>query len=182
MKERIIIAVVAVSVAVALILIEWKKRQNASLGKLPAISKPAKMRIVYSRKQDPKNRKKITSSTDAYNVFKSIWSSQIETREEMVLLFLDRSNHVLGYHLLSYGGITGTVADLRLIFSVALQSLATSFVLAHSHPSGNLNPSQSDISVTNKIKDAGQIMDIQLLDHLIMTRYGYYSFADEGNL
>ncbi|OFY36269.1 MAG: hypothetical protein A2W91_05585 [Bacteroidetes bacterium GWF2_38_335] len=143
-------------------------------------NRPPKVRIVYSKKLSRDQIRKISSSRDAYQVFKDIWSGQMDTREEMMFLLLDRSNNVLGYHILSMGGITGTVADLRLLFSVALKSLATSVILAHNHPSGNLSPSEQDITLTRKIKEAGQIMDIQLLDHLIMTRDAYYSFADEG--
>jgi len=82
--------------------------------------------------------------------------------------------------VLSMGGITGTVADIRLLFSVALNSLATSVIMSHNHPSGNLNPSQQDKDLTRKVQDAGKLMDIQLLDHVIITRESYYSFADEG--
>jgi DNA repair protein RadC len=100
----------------------------------------------------------------------------------MYVLFLDNASQVLGYNILSSGGITGTVADLRLIFSVALESLATKIIIAHNHPSGNLNPSEADTALTRKIYNAGKVMDITLLDHLIITVKGYYSFADEGNL
>jgi len=80
------------------------------------------------------------------------------------------------------GGINGTVADVRLLFATAVQSLATSVIIAHNHPSGTLEPSNADIQLTDKIKEAGKLMDISLLDHLIITDYGYYSFADEGRM
>jgi len=100
----------------------------------------------------------------------------------MIILLLDRSNSVLGYDMLSMGGITGTVADIRLLYSVALNSLATSIIMSHNHPSGNMIPSQSDIDLTKKVKEVGKVMDIQLLDHIIISTDRYYSFADEGML
>ena len=84
--------------------------------------------------------------------------------------------------MISKGGIHGTVADLRLIFSVALTSLASAIIVAHNHPSGNLQPSDADSRLTQKIKAAGNQLDITLLDHIILTKESYYSFADEGNI
>lgn len=179
------IYIILIVVLLAIGLVIWRKqkqKQVEGLGRTVSTGRPPRVRIVYSKKQDPKDRKKITSSSDAYALLKDIWSKQIEAREEMIILLLDRSNMVLGYHVLSMGGITGTVADLRLLYSVALNSLATGFIMSHNHPSGNLNPSQSDIDLTRKIKEAGTVMDIQILDHIIVTNNGYYSFADEGNL
>lgn len=84
--------------------------------------------------------------------------------------------------MISQGGLDGTVADLRIIFAIALKSLSTSIVVAHNHPSGNKKPSAADTKLTKKIKDAGELLDIQLLDHLILVENGYFSFADEGLL
>lgn len=173
----LIVALSVVSVVMGIWYYHRKKKEN-SLGKLSPNVRPPRVRIVYSKKHG--DRKQITSSNDAYQVLKTIWSKQIDTREEMIILLLDRSNSVLGYHVLSMGGITGTVADIRLLFSVALNSLATSVIMSHNHPSGNLNPSQQDKDLTRKVQDAGKLMDIQLLDHVIITRESYYSFADEG--
>jgi len=177
MGKQLIIIIILLLIAIIVIK---RKKQIEGLGKLDSKNRPPKLRIVYSKKQNAKDRQKIASSNDAYKILNEIWSKQIETREEMIILLLDRSNNVLGYHILSMGGITGTVADLRLLFAVALKSLSTSFILSHNHPSGNLSPSQADIDLTNKIKQAGKVMDIQLLDHLIITKTNYYSFADEG--
>ncbi len=162
--------------------LQKQKKQMQGLGKLKPISKPPHVRIVYSKNQPKSERFKITSSTDAYRILKDIWSKQIETREEFIILLLDRSNTVLGYHMLSMGGITGTVADIRLLYSLALKSLATGIIVSHNHPSGNLNPSQADRTLTKRIKEAGVILDITLLDHLIITTDGYYSFVDEGEI
>ena len=158
-----------------------KKKQLTGLGKLNK-NRPPKVRIVYSKNQKSSDRPKVTASKDVYYWFKQIWSSQMQTREEMYVLLLNRNNKILGYHVLSMGGITSTVADIRLLYAVALKSLATSIILAHNHPSGSLQPSNSDIDLTKKVKDAGLLMDITLLDHLIITNDSYYSFADEGNL
>lgn len=158
-----------------------KKKALEGLGKVNT-NRPPKVRIVYSKNQKPSERIKVTSSKDVYHWFRSLWSSQLQTREEMLVLLLNRNNQILGYHTLSSGGITGTVADIRLLYSVALNALATSVIIAHNHPSGNLNPSEADRVLTRKVKEAGKIMDITLLDHLIITKDGYFSFADENEM
>ncbi len=129
-----------------------------------------------------KDRPEITDSSQAVQVFRKVWSSQIEIREEFIVLLLDRSGRVLGYQLLSKGGISGTVADLKLIFSVALKSLASAIIIAHNHPSGNLQPSEDDLRLTQKIKKAGNHLEIPLLDHIILTKESFYSFTEQGNL
>lgn len=98
------------------------------------------------------------------------------------MLLLSRSNRVLGQYELSTGGTSGTVADLRLIFAVALKANASGIIIAHNHPSGTLAASQADQDITKKVKEAGRILEIPLLDHLIVTTEGYYSFADQGML
>ena len=175
--KYLVIALTMISIVMGVWYYQRKKKDD-SLGKLSPTARPPRVRIVYSKKHG--DRKQITSSNDAYQILKSIWSKQIDTREEMIILLLDRSNSVLGYHVLSMGGITGTVADIRLLYSVALNSLATSVIMSHNHPSGNLNPSKQDQDLTKKVQDAGKLMDIQLLDHVIITNSSYYSFADEG--
>ena len=100
--------------------------------------------------------------------------------EEFWILFLNRSNKVINRMRLSQGGISGTVTDVRLIMKKAIENLSSGIIVCHNHPSGNLNPSESDSKITNKIKEAGAIMDIQLLDHLIICDRDYYSFADNG--
>ena len=182
MKYSGIIVIIIIAVITTGIWLQKQKKQMQGLGKTSAISKPPHVRIVYSKNQPNSERLKVTSSDTAYKILKDIWSKQIETREEFIVLLMDRSNTVLGYHMLSMGGITGTVADIRLLYSVALKALSTAIIVSHNHPSGNLNPSQSDISLTTRIKDAGKLLDIVLLDHLIVTKDGYYSFADEGDI
>lgn len=174
MKNLVIIVVV---IGLAYFLYRKYKKPNNQLGKL---KRPPKVRIVYSKKFKPSDRPKISSSEDAEEVLREIWSAQIDFREEFIVLLMDRSNRVLGYQLISKGGITGTVVDIRLILAAAIKSLASGIIIAHNHPSGNLKPSQPDINMTKKVKQAGNTMDVQVLDHLILTKEGYYSFADEG--
>ena len=102
--------------------------------------------------------------------------------EEFWILQLNRANHVIGRSQISRGGITGTVADVRIIFRNALEKGACSIILAHNHPSGNLRPSRADEDLTRKMSEAGKLIDIPVLDHLILTDHGYFSFADEGLL
>jgi len=138
--------------------------------------------LIYKTKVKPKDRAKITSSKDAYQLLFDSWNKNtIEYVEEFKLLLMNRSNAVLGILSVSKGGISGTVTDIRIIFQAAIKTNASGIIVCHNHPSGNLNPSESDTKITRKIKEAGTIMDIQLLDHLIILPVeGYYSFADEG--
>lgn len=127
----------------------------------------------------------IKSCLDAYNIIKDfIPSNKIALKEFIVVLYLNRAQRVIGAYKVSDGGITGTVADLRLIFSVALKSVACNFIIGHNHPSGNLKPSDADIALTNRLKEAGKLLDIKLLDHLILSpeEGKYFSMADEGLL
>jgi DNA repair protein RadC len=102
------------------------------------------------------------------------------SHEEFWILFLNRSNRVINRMKLSQGGVSGTVTDVRMIMKKAIENLASGIIVCHNHPSGNLNPSESDTRITQKIKEAGTLMDIQLLDHLIICEKDYYSFADNG--
>jgi len=123
---------------------------------------------------------KISSSRDVYNVMAG--NLKDKCYEEFWMLVLNRSNHITRQLKISEGSISGTVADPKKIYKFALQFKASSLVFLHNHPSGNLKPSQSDIQLTDKLKDAGKLLDIEVLDHLIIAQSGYYSFADEGLL
>lgn len=125
---------------------------------------------------------KVITSRDAENQFRALWSDKMQHVEEMYMMVLNRANRVLGYSLISKGGISGTVVDLKIIFQTALKSNASSIILAHNHPSANLKPSEADIRITRNVREAGKILEIPLLDHLIITSEGFYSFADEGAL
>lgn len=128
---------------------------------------------------------KISCSADAYKqAFKFFDKNTIALQEQFIVLYLNRANMVLGAHQVSTGGITGTVADIRIILGVALKAGACGIILSHNHPSGNLNASTADKELTSRIKQAAQVMDINLLDHIIVSPYegSYFSFADEGVL
>lgn len=124
---------------------------------------------------------KITSSLSAYELLIEYWDKNtIELQEEFKILLLDRSNKVLGIYNLSKGGIAGTIVDVKLLFVVAIKSKASGIILAHNHPSGNLKPSNNDINLTKKIREASKYLDIELIDHIILSKNIYYSFIDEG--
>ncbi len=122
----------------------------------------------------------ITSALDAEKVFRNIWSPSIELREECYALFLNRANRVLGWYLISIGGSAGTVVDPKIIFSTALICKAQGIIMAHNHPSGNTQPSAADLDLTKKLVEAAKLLEIGFLDHLILTKKHFYSFADEG--
>ncbi len=141
----------------------------------------AEVQISYSSYVKAKNRMKETSSKDAADAFR-IFRPAYEHIEFSYLLMLNRQNQILGYHQLSKGGITGAVVDIRMIFQVALKACATSLIPAHNHPSENLDTSDVNRKITRQIKEAGVILDIPLLDHLIMTIDSYLSMVDDGLL
>lgn len=141
----------------------------------------AEIKVSYNTKSAPKE--KVITSFKAYEVLLKNWSlDTIELQEEFKILLLNNSNHVLGIYPMSKGGITGTVVDVRLLFAVALKCNATGVLLAHNHPSGKLIPSECDLSLTKKIKAASELLDIRLHDHIIVTKNGYYSMADNGEM
>ena len=133
-----------------------------------------------SGKQKPS--KKITDSSGSAKIFREILGEEISIYESFAVLFLNNNGKVIGWQKIASGGITACVVDVRILFSAALQCLATSIIVAHNHPSGNLRPSDEDRRITRQISEAGKVLQIQLLDHLILTEESYYSFADEGML
>ena len=139
--------------------------------------------IKVSYTSGNRDKVKITNSKDSYELLLSCWSQKtIELQEEFKVLLLNRNHQVLGIYPLSKGGVSGTVVDAKLVFSVALKCNASSIVIAHNHPSGNLKPSEADLRLTKKIKEAGNYLDVKVLDHIILSREGYYSFADESQM
>lgn len=143
----------------------------------------SEIELSYKTKVKAIDRPKITSSVEAYNITMQLWNANtIEFFEESKILLLNNSNKVLGVYAISSGGISGTVVDIRLIFAAALKANATAIILIHNHPSGKLIASEADKAITRKVKEAGSILDIILLDHLIITNESYFSFADEGVL
>jgi DNA repair protein RadC len=129
---------------------------------------------------EPLKRKKITCSEDAYHIMQPYLLDQAV--EQFWIIMMNRANAVIKVHNISQGGVSGTVADPKTIFKEALDKLASSLILVHNHPSGNLKPSEADIRLTRKLKEAGQTLDLPVLDHIIFADQGYYSFADEGIL
>jgi len=126
---------------------------------------------------------KVSCSQDCVDAFRESWDAgKIEFVEQFKILLLNRANRVLGIYELSTGGIAGTVADPKLVFSAALLACASGIILAHNHPSGNLEPSAADKALTKKMKEAGRLLDIEVLDHVILTAEGFYSFADSGEI
>ena len=143
----------------------------------------AEIQLSYKSTVKPSLRPKITGSKDAYDVLIQGWdTSKLEFVEQFKVLLLNRANKVLGIFEVSSGSATGTVADPKLIFAAAIITNACGIILAHNHPSGNLQPSQADIDLTRRMKEGGKLLEIQVLDHVILTSEGYYSFADEGLL
>lgn len=151
------------------------------IGRAKAVTIAAALELGRRRGGEAASRlKKITSSHAVFELFQPILGEL--PHEEFWIVYLNNSNKVLQTSQLSKGGITGTLVDIRLAFKNAIQLGAVAIILAHNHPSGTLKPSQSDISLTQKIKAAGESLDIKVLDHLIITENGYFSFADENIL
>lgn len=124
---------------------------------------------------------KIRSSTNCAEFARQLYqeSGSIGLYESFYMISLNNSNNTTDYNLISQGGITGTVVDIRLVAKIALETLAVGVILVHNHPSGNLKPSQADIQLTRKIKSGLELLDIKVLDHIILTEQSYFSFADE---
>jgi len=149
------------------------------IGEAKAISIAAALELGRRRRDESGiHRDNVRSSKD---IFEIMGAQFIDLdHEEFWIILLNRANDVIGKHAISKGGVSGTVADTKIIFKYAIDNLASSIILCHNHPSGNLNPSEADINLTNKLKKAGELMEIPVLDHVIFTDERYYSFADEG--
>lgn len=149
------------------------------IGEAKAISIVAALELGRRRKEtEPSKRIKITSSSDVHILMKAHLLDL--SHEEFWVVMLNRANQVIKKQLISSGGVSGTVADPKIIFKMALDELASSIILCHNHPSGNLKPSQADINLTKKLKEAGKMLEIPVLDHIIFTNESYFSFADES--
>ena len=149
------------------------------IGPAKAITISAAMELGRRRKESgPDEKLKVITSADAAAIFKPLLSDL--AHEEFWILLLNRNNLVLDKIMVSQGGLSGTVIDVRIILKMALDKLACSIILCHNHPSGNLLPSEADKEITRKIKEAGKHMDIPILDHVIIGNGSYFSFADEG--
>jgi DNA repair protein RadC len=144
----------------------------------------AEVQLSYKSKIKSSDRPRITNSCDAFKIFLESWDKgSIEYVEEFKIMLLNRANKVLGIANISKGGISGTVTDVRIILQYAIKTCASGIILCHNHPSGNLEPSDSDRAITRKVKESCSLIDIQLLDHIIITVEGrYHSYADNGEL
>ncbi len=141
----------------------------------------SEIKISYNPKFRYKDLKKINSSRSAFDILVNNWED-LEYVESFAVLLLNRANKVLGMTVIGKGGLSGVVADPKLIFQAALKANASGIILAHNHPSGNLLASEADKALTKKVVDAGKFLDISVLDHVIITATDYYSFADDGML
>ncbi|MEM9885283.1 MAG: DNA repair protein RadC [Bacteroidota bacterium] len=166
---------------------ELAKSEAKALMKFDGIKMAKAVTIVAAlelgrRRQltDLKKRPHIQSSSDAYDLIAPLIMDL--PHEEFWILLLNRANLVIGREQLSLGGIDGTVVDARMVFRKAIEGQATSIILVHNHPSGRSHPSQADIDITKRLRDAGDILSIRILDHLIIAGKGYYSFADENKI
>lgn len=149
------------------------------IGEAKAISIVAALELGRRRKDsENKKREKIVLSNDAYKFIKPVFLDL--PHEEFWTLLLNRSNHLIKKELISRGGVAGTVVDAKIIFKSAVENLANAIILCHNHPSGNIKPSDADIKLTKNLKEAGKLLEIQVLDHLIVTDTDYFSFADNG--
>jgi DNA repair protein RadC len=149
------------------------------IGKAKAISIVAALELGARRQlSEVLTRKKIIQSRDVFDLFHPTLAAL--NYEEFWIILVNRANKIIEKKRISTGGVSGTVADPRIIFKMAIESLASGIILCHNHPSGNLNPSEADIQLTKKLKEGGKYLDVQVLDHIIITESGFYSFADEG--
>ena len=139
------------------------------------------VQISYHNKVKAADRPSIRSSQTAEAILRGYWSNDMQLLEEFNILLLDRSNRVLGFSHVSRGGTSGTVVDAKILFATALRARASQLILAHNHPSGNLRPSDADKVLTRKLCKAGQVLELPILDHLILSpEGGFFSFADNG--
>jgi DNA repair protein RadC len=141
----------------------------------------AEIQLTYKSKVKASERPQINQSEDVHRLLLENWNFEIiEFIEEFKIMLLNRANRVLGMVEISKGSMSGTLADPKVIFAAAVKSAASQIILIHNHPSGNLKPSQADISLTRKLKAGGELLDIAVLDHIILTKDGYLSLAEEG--
>lgn len=153
---------------------------NPSLSNLFSV---AEVELIYRNKIRQQDKRIISEASHAYDIFLSSWDMEkINLVEQFSILLLDRSNTCLGLSKVATGGVTACFVDPRIVFGTALKARACGLIMAHNHPSGKLKPSNADIALTSKFKEAGKLLEISVLDHLIVTPNDYFSFANEGLL
>ena len=168
-------------------LLELSRKSITDLTRYTGIGEAKAMAIIAAlelgqrrRQSEVIERKKITSSHDAFE-YMSLYLSDLN-HEEFWILLLNRANQVIAQQVIGQGGVSSTAVDLKKIFKQVFNYQASGIILAHNHPSGNINPSGQDNLLTRKISEAAKLMEINILDHLIISANSYYSYADEGNL
>ncbi len=168
-------------------LIELSKMTVSDFSKFNGVGQAKAITIIAAlelgnrrRMSEVMEKEKIGSSKDVFNMFRNILSDS--HYEEFWLLLLNRANKILRTINISSGGLSGTVADPKKIFKMALDNNASSIILCHNHPSGNIKPSDADIKLTKKLTEAGKLLDLPVLDHVIIGEEKYYSFADESKI
>ncbi|MHA7099526.1 JAB domain-containing protein [Roseivirga pacifica] len=141
------------------------------------------VKLVYRNKTRASERPKIDCAESAYKILRAHWDDdQISLVEEAKVMFLDNQLRMMSIATVSKGGMSGTVIDPKIVFSIALKRRSSSIIISHNHPSGRLKPSHADISLTRKFLEAGKLLEINVADHLIISEEGYYSMANEGHI
>ena len=150
---------------------------------LSELNMVSEVELIYKNKVKPSERPLVKSVKECYELLKLTWDeNKIEFVEQFKVVLMNRAQTFLGIYELPTGGVTGTVADPKLVFTAALKANACNIILSHNHPSGNLKPSRADEELTKKIATAGMYLDIRVIEHIIVTSEGYYSFTYEGFL
>lgn len=161
-------------------LYKSKRFKELAAVEVATMQEMAQVEIKYYPKLKANDLPKVTCSTDAYDYLIEVLKDKVYHVEHFIMLHLNRANRILGWSIVSVGGMAGTVADPKVIFQLALLRNSSSIIIAHNHPSGNKKPSAADIALTKKMVEAGKMLDMPVLDHVIITEDDYYSFADEG--
>ena len=145
----------------------------------------SEVELIYKTNIKPSERIKIEDSKKVYEVLKTVYDyNKIEHKESFYAMYLNRANKILAVILISEGGTSACLVDVKLIFQAALKLNASGIILSHNHPSGQLQPSNADIQITNKVKEAAKLLEMQVIEHIIVTPEDdkYYSFADNGQI
>ena len=143
-------------------------------------SKISEYSLKYTKSKIQKT--KVTTSESASNVIRKFYFDDINIYESFFILLLNRANNTTGFAKISQGGTAGTVVDIKIIAKYAVESLSSAVIICHNHPSGDKRPSDADLNITRRIKDALLLLDVKLFDHIIITENDFYSFADNGDL
>lgn len=147
------------------------------------LTKVSEIKVLFNPRFKASERPQIKSAKDAYQVLKQSWSEDImQFVEEFKVVLLNNANRVMGIVDIAKGGKDSVAVDIRVIYSIALKTSASKLILAHNHPGGGLNPSTADKTLTTKVIRAGQMLDIEVCDHIIISNEGYYSFANNGDI